>query len=156
VERFEERRIARAPIACCWEVLIDPDRAPEWVPFVSEAAVEGPPGVGRRLIVTGSLLGVSMDTSQVVDIWEEPDRYGWCTDRPFPTRLRVALAAIDQHATDITAAIEADVGPLAAIGARLANRTIRKQFGRSADRLVSLTEDLARQAPPGPGDDGTA
>jgi carbon monoxide dehydrogenase subunit G len=144
MERFEQRRRARAPIACCWEVLIDPDRAPQWVPFVSDADVEGPPGVGRKLIVTGSLLGVSMDTSQIVDRWDEPHLYGWCTDRPFPTRLRVSLEAVDEQTTDITAAIEADVGPLAAIGARLANRTIRKQFARSADRLVALTEDLAR------------
>jgi carbon monoxide dehydrogenase subunit G len=143
MECFEERRIARAPIACCWEVLIDPDRAPEWVPFVSAADVEGPPGVGRELTVTGSLLGVSMDTSQTVDLWEEPHLYGWCTDRPFPTRLRVSLSPVDEHATEITARIEADPGTLAAIGARLANRTIRKQFARSSDRLVALVEDLA-------------
>jgi len=143
VERFEQRRLARAPIECCWEVLIDPDRAPEWVPFVSDADVDGPPGVGRKLTVTGSLLGVSMDTSQTVDVWEEPHHYGWCTDRPFPTRLRVSLEPVDERNTHITAAIEADVGPLAAIGARLANRTIRKQFARSADRLVALTEELA-------------
>jgi carbon monoxide dehydrogenase subunit G len=144
VERFEQRRLTHAPIECCWEVLVDPDRAPEWVPFVSDADVAGPPGVGRKLIVTGSLLGVSMDTSQTVDVWEEPRRYGWCTDRPFPTRLRVSLDVVDDDTTEITAAIEADVGPLAAIGARLAHRTIRRQFARSADRLVALTEDLAR------------
>jgi carbon monoxide dehydrogenase subunit G len=143
LERFEERRIARAPIECCWQVLIDPDCAPEWVPFVSDADVKGPPGVGRELTVTGSLLGVSMDTSQTVDIWEEPHHYGWCTDRPFPTRLRVRLTPVDEHATEITAAIEADPGVLVAIGTRLANRTIRKQFARSADRLVTLVEDLA-------------
>ena len=145
MERFEQRRVARAPIECCWQVLVDPRRAPEWAPFVSDADAEGPPGVGRRLTVTGSLLGVSMDTSQTVDIWEEPHRYGWCTQRPFPTRLRVGLTALDEHRTEIVAAIEADVGAFAAIGARLANRTIRKQFARSADRLVALTEDLARR-----------
>lgn len=145
MERFEERRIAHAPIGCCWEVLIDPDRAPQWVPFVSAANVQGPPGVGRRLTVTGSLLGVSMDTFQTVDVWEEPNRYGWCTDRPFPTRLRVWLEPADDAETRITAAIEADPGRLVAIGARVANRTVRRQFARSADRLVTLTEDLARR-----------
>jgi uncharacterized protein YndB with AHSA1/START domain len=143
VERFEERRTARAPIACCWEVLTDPDRAPEWVPFVSAASAEGPPGVGRQLTVTGSLLGVSMDTAQTVDTWQEPHRYGWCADEPFPTRLRVRLDELDPTTTDITAAIEAEPGRFVSIGSRLANRTIRKQFGRSADRLVALAEDLA-------------
>jgi carbon monoxide dehydrogenase subunit G len=143
MERFEERRVARAPIACCWEVLTDPDRAPEWVPFVSAASAHGPPGVGRELTVTGSLLGISMDTSQTVDTWDEPERYGWCADDPFPTRLRVRLAEVDASTTDITAAIEAEPGRFVAIGSRLANRTIRKQFARSADRLVELAEDLA-------------
>jgi uncharacterized protein YndB with AHSA1/START domain len=143
MERFEEERTARAPITCCWEVLTDPDRAPEWVPFVSDASAAGPPGLGRELTVTGSLLGISMDTSQTVDTWEAPHRYGWCTDEPFPTRLRVRLAEIDPSTTAITAAIEAEPGRFVAIGSRLANRTIRKQFARSADRLVALAEDLA-------------
>jgi carbon monoxide dehydrogenase subunit G len=143
MERFEEQRTAQAPIACCWEVLTDPTRAPEWVPFVSDASVQGPPGVGRQLTVTGSLLGISMDTSQTVDTWEAPHRYGWCADEPFPTRLRVRLAEIDETTTDIRAAIEAEPGRFVSVGARLANRTIRRQFARSADRLVALAEELA-------------
>jgi hypothetical protein len=123
--------------------LTDPERAPEWVPFVSAANAEGPPGVGRQLTVTGSLLGISMDTSQTVDTWQEPHRYGWCADEPFPTRLRVRLDEVDATTTDITAAIEAEPGRFVSVGSRLANRTIRKQFGRSADRLVTLAEDLA-------------
>lgn len=139
MERFEERRRADAPIERCWEVLVSTELAPKWVPFVSTASDDGTTGVGRRQTVTGSLLGISMDVEQVVDVWDPPQRFGWAADRPFATRLRVDLRAIDATTTEIHATLEVDLERFP-VGKRIASRTVRRQFGKSADGLVALVE----------------
>ncbi|MFA9444821.1 SRPBCC family protein [Egicoccus sp. AB-alg6-2] len=153
MERFEERRRADAPIEDCWAVLVAAERAPEWVPFVSTATDDGRNGVGRVQTVTGSLLGISMDVEQVVDVWEPPHRFGWVADRPFTTRLRVELEPVDAATTQITAAIEADLGTFP-VGRRIAAMTVRRQFARSADALVELVEQRASEAGSGPATPG--
>jgi uncharacterized protein YndB with AHSA1/START domain len=140
VDRFEEQRTARAPIETCWDVLTDPAEAPAWVPFVSSASAEGEPGPGRQLFVRASLLGVSAEAEQVVDVWEPPNAYGWTGERPFPTRLRVQLDATARATTESRASVETDPFRFVPLGRSLVERTVRRQFARSADALVDLVE----------------
>lgn len=139
MERFEERRRAEAPIERCWDILVSAEHAPAWVPFVSTAADDGTDGIGRRQTITGSLLGISLDVEQVVDVWEPPEHFGWSADRPFATRLRVDLRPIDATTTDVQATIEVDLERFP-VGKRIAARTVRRQFSKSADALVALVE----------------
>lgn len=143
VERFEEQRTADAPIDTCWQVLIDPSEAPRWVPFISSASAEGEPGEGRRLRVRASLLGVSAEAEQVVDVWEPPTNYGWTGSKPFPTRLRVELAQAGDAATRIRAAVETDPFGFVPIARTIVRRTVRREFAKSADALVELVEHRA-------------
>lgn len=142
MERFEERRRADVPIEHAWDVLVSAEHAPQWVPFVSGATTRGEPGVGRVQVVTGSLLGISMDVEQTVDIWEPPSYFGWVAPDPFLVRLRVDLAEVDVDTTEITAAIEADLDRFP-VGRRIAARTVKRQFRKSADSLVDLLERTA-------------
>ncbi|MFA9430518.1 SRPBCC family protein [Egicoccus sp. AB-alg2] len=137
MDRFEERRRAEAPIETCWDVLTAAEHAPAWVPFVSAASAHGEPGVGRLLVVTGSVLGFTMDVEQTVDLWEPPHAYGWRAEQPFPTRLRVELAALTPATTHVVASIEAALERFP-VGRRVAKVTVRRQFAKSADNLVAL------------------
>lgn len=143
MERYEEQRTASAPIDTCWQVLTDPDEAATWVPFVSSASADGQPGSGRHLYVRASLLGVSAEAEQVVDLWEPPHAYGWTGSRPFPTRLRVDLEATGEATTHIHAAVETDPFGFVPFARGLVHRTVRRQFARSADALVELAEQRA-------------
>lgn len=142
MERFEERRRADAPIGHAWDILVSADHAPDWVPFVSTATTRGEPGIGRVQVVTGSLLGIRMDIEQTVDVWEPPNHFGWTAPDPFLVRLRVDLAEVDATTTDITAVIEADLDRFP-VGRRIAARTVKRQFRKSADSLVDLLERTA-------------
>jgi carbon monoxide dehydrogenase subunit G len=143
VERFEEQRTASAPIETCWQVLTDPAEASAWVPFVSSATAEGEPGEGRQLYVRASLLGVSAEAEQVVDVWEPPFVYGWSGSHPFPAQLRVELEATGRDTTRIRAAVEADPFGFVPFARGLVHRTVRRQFAKSADNLVDLAEQRA-------------
>ncbi len=143
MERYEEERTADAPLDLCWQVLTDPDEAPAWVPFVSSASAEGEPGEGRHLYVRASLLGISAEAEQVVDVWEPPNIYGWTGSRPFPTQLRVELDASGPATTRILAAVETDPFGFVPLARGLVHRTVRRQFARSADALVDLLEQRA-------------
>ncbi|GGI06312.1 SRPBCC family protein [Egicoccus halophilus] len=139
MDRFTEQRRADAPIEDCWDVLVSPDDAPRWAPFVSRASASGDPGVSRRLTVTGSLLGMTMDVEQTVDVWDAPTAYGWRMASPFPVRLRVELVEVDPATTDVEATLEVALDRLP-VGRRIAGATIRRQIARSADNLVALVE----------------
>lgn len=139
MERFEERRRATTPIEHAWDILVSAEHAPQWVPFVSTATARGEPGIGRVQVVTGSLLGISMDIEQTVDVWDPPHHFGWEAPDPFLVRLRVDLAEVDAATTEITAVIEADLARFP-VGKRIAARTVKRQFRKSADALVDLLE----------------
>lgn len=143
VERYEEQRTASAPIETCWQVLTDPTEAATWVPFVSSASADGEPGEGRHLYVRGSLLGVSAEAEQVVDVWEPPNVYGWSGSHPFPAQLRVELEAMGTSTTRIHAAVETDPFGFLPFARGLVHRTVRRQFAKSADALVDLAERRA-------------
>jgi uncharacterized protein YndB with AHSA1/START domain len=142
MERFEEQRRTDAPIGQVWDILVSAEHAPEWVPFVSTATTRGEPGIGRVQVVTGSLLGIRMDIEQTVDTWEPPNHFGWTAPDPLPVRLRVKLSEVDAATTDITAVIEADLDRFP-VGRRIAARTVKRQFRRSADALVDLLDRTA-------------
>jgi uncharacterized protein YndB with AHSA1/START domain len=140
VERFEETREAAAPVETCWNVLTDPARGAEWLTFANEVRADGAPRLGQQLTATGSLLGVPLHARSEVHRFEPLQVYGWSGEEPFPTSVVIELEAIDDHRTRLTTCLEADPGRFFPVGKRLAMRTIRGQFARSAEQLIELME----------------
>jgi uncharacterized protein YndB with AHSA1/START domain len=144
VERFEETREAAAPIETCWNVLTDPSRGAEWLTFADEVQADGAPQLGQQLTAKGSLLGIPLHARSEVHRFEPLAAYGWTGQEPFPTSVVIELEAIDEATTRFTTRLEAEPGRFFPVGKRLALRTIRGQFARSADQLIELVEAEAR------------
>jgi hypothetical protein len=140
VERFTEVRTVVAPVERCFDVLTDADRAHEWLTIARTVWAEGGQGLGRRLHAEGSYLGVSLHVTQTVDVWDPPTRYGWSGDDPIPLRFRFDLDELGPARTRLEAVAVAEIDGLFSMGARLAARSLRRQFARSGDRLKQLME----------------
>jgi uncharacterized protein YndB with AHSA1/START domain len=145
LERFEDTHEAAAPVETCWNVLTDPARGAEWLTFADEVRGDGEPRLGQQLTATGSLLGVPLHARSEVHRFEPLRTYGWTGEQPFPTSVVISLEAIDEGTTRLTTRLEADPGRFFPVGKRLAMRTIRGQFARSAEQLLELMEAEAQE-----------
>ena len=136
---FELSRRIAAPTSICWELVTDPERAPEWLTLVTSAQAEGEPGPGRVIHARGGMLGVTTSTRQVVHLWEPQRRYGWRGEEPFPLVVECTLDEADDD-TDFHVRAAADPGRFFPVGKSVVRRAARSQFSRSADRFQRLVE----------------
>jgi uncharacterized protein YndB with AHSA1/START domain len=140
VEQASTSREANAPREVCWAILTDPDRGADWLTFADEVRAEGDPGIGQVLVAKGALIGVPIHARSEVHRYDEPSAFGWRGEEPFPTSVVVELEDLEDGRTKLTTTLEADPGRFFPVGKKMAMRTIRKQFSRSADQLVELAE----------------
>lgn len=135
VDRFEERRDV-ADAAAVWAVLTDPSRIPRWLTIAHDVTVEGAAGPGQQLHVAGGHLGVRRTLTVVVAELDEPaGRLVWTIDQPVTVRFDYRVTA---EPSRLDAVVEADLSGLPRMATRLAVRSLRREFGRSVDRLVRL------------------
>ncbi len=137
--QYELSRSLRAPVATCWELITEPERAPEWMTLVTHAEAEGPPGLGRVINARGGLLGITTSTRQTVHLWEPERRYGWHGDDPFPLVVECTLEPLDDG-TEFRVEAGAEPGRFFPVARSVVRRAVRSQLHRSADRFQHLVE----------------
>lgn len=130
--------------AGCFAVVTDAERASEWVSLASSTHGEGPPGVGREIVVQAGIVGVHLTVRATVETWEEPTAYAFAGTTPFPTRMSFAFAP-SGDGTTLRCTCSADPRRFFRLGtAGLAARTFARAFEGDLDRLVALVEAEGR------------
>ncbi len=137
MERFEETVAVPAEPDVLWATLTDPQRVPRWLTVARDVAVDGDPGAGQRLTVTGSHLGMTRTIHAHVDVWEPVAAYGWAVTDPLTLRFRYQLTPQDE-VTRLAARVDADLSGLPRMATRLAVRSLRREFARSIATLRAL------------------
>lgn len=130
--------IAAAPEEV-FDVLTDPNRAPEWSSTARSASGPAELSVGDEFTIEGVFLGRSIDTTFTVREHERPTRYAYAATSP----LRVAMAAdLDEvdGGTRLVVAVDLDPGLIFAAAGPLLKRQMRKQLRGDLERLRSLLE----------------
>jgi Polyketide cyclase / dehydrase and lipid transport len=124
-----------------FELICVPERLPEWNVSVERAcrAVAGEPvGLGSRAIMSGRLLGQTLESETEVIEFDPPSRFSTRAIRGPKLTTRFELSA-EGNLTRLQADVSGDV-PGGAIGARLAEGFIRRELTASMERLRALCE----------------
>jgi uncharacterized protein YndB with AHSA1/START domain len=135
--------VVRAPAERVFELISTPERLPEWNVSVERAcrALDGQPvGVGSRAIMSGRLLGQSLESETEVVQFEPPMRF--CTRAVRGPKLTTRFELTPEGAaTRLQIEVSGDV-PGGAIGARLAEGFLRRELTASLERLRALSDQF--------------
>jgi uncharacterized protein YndB with AHSA1/START domain len=132
--------VVRAPAERVFELICTPERLPEWNVSVERAcrAVSGPVGVGSRAIMSGRVLGQSLESETEVVEYEPP--YTFVTRAIRGPRLTTRFELTpDGSMTRLSVDVSGDV-PGGAIGARLAEGFLKRELSASLERLRNLSD----------------
>jgi uncharacterized protein YndB with AHSA1/START domain len=138
--------LVRASPADVFELICAPERLPEWnvsVETARRATPDEPVCVGSRAIVTGRLLGQTLESETEVVEYEPPRLF--CTRAVRGPRLntRFALQPVAEG-TQVQVDVSGDL-PGGALGERLAEGFLRRELNTSLQRLRDLGELASRQ-----------
>jgi len=138
--------VVKAPAARVFSVICAPERLPEWnvsVEKASRVTPEEPVGLGSRAIMSGRLLGQSLESETVVVEIDEPTVFVTRAIRGPRLTTRFSLEPqADEGAADgtlVRVEVTGDV-PGGVIGERLAEGFLRRELTSSLQRLQTLVE----------------
>lgn len=141
--RFEETHTIRGKSPeQCFEYVGDTNNATKWVSSASSVVAEGEPGVGRTIKAKASLLGVSMDAVQTVDVYDPPNRYAYSGTSPFDISFDFQFKAAGDD-TVMTSVLEVDPGKFFPVGGFIVARTIKKMSENDINKLAQLMAEEA-------------
>ena len=133
--------LVKAPPERVFKLVCAPERLPEWNVSVETArrvTPDEPIGLGSRAIMSGRLLGQSLESETEVVEFEDP--------RVFTTRAVRGPRLVTRfqlepqgEATQVTVQVGGEV-PGGAIGERLAEGFLRRELTTSLERLQALGE----------------
>ena len=133
--------VVNAPPARVFTLICAPERLPEWNVSVEKArrvAPEEPIGLGSRAIMSGRLLGQSLESE--TEVVEFEDQRLFTTRAVRGPRLVTRFHLEPQgEATQVTVQVGGEV-PGGAIGERLAEGFLRRELTTSLERLQALGE----------------
>ena len=135
----------RAPAATIFGVLACPERLPEWNTSIESARrvdPEQPIALGSRAVMTGRLLGQSLESETEV-VRYEPTRTFATQARRGPRLLTQFEVESTPNGASVTADVTGEV-PGGALGSRLAESFLRRELGASLERLRAICEHEAQ------------
>ena len=133
--------IVNAPPGRVFELICTPERLPDWNVSVERACrtVEGQPvGLGSRAIMSGRLLGQTLESETEVVEFEPSRRFSTRAIRG-PRLTTRFLVQQEGPGTRLHVDVSGDV-PGGAIGARLAEGFLKRELTASLERLRALFE----------------
>jgi uncharacterized protein YndB with AHSA1/START domain len=139
--------LVTAPPARVFELICAPERLPEWnvsIEKARRAAPEEPVGLGSRAIMSGRVLGQSLESETEVVEFEAPRVFVTRAVRGPRLTTRFTMEA-EGEATRVAVDVTGDV-PGGAIGERLAEGFLRRELMASLQRLQTLGEANAQES----------
>jgi len=139
--------LVKAPPARVFELICAPERLPEWNVSIEKArrvAPDEPVALGARAIMSGRVLGQSLESETEVVEYEAPRVFVTRAVRGPRLTTRFALEAEDD-ATRVQVDVTGEV-PGGALGERLAEGFLRRELTASLQRLQTLGESDARES----------
>jgi len=136
----------RAPAARVFELICTPERLPEWNVSVEAArrvAADEPVRCGSRAVMTGRLLGQSLESETEVTDFEPPRLFVTRAVRGPRLTTRFALES-QAYGTHVDLEVSGEV-PGGTIGARIAEGFLKRELGASLERLKVIAEAEAHQ-----------
>ncbi|MBV9325783.1 MAG: SRPBCC family protein [Chloroflexi bacterium] len=137
----------KAPPARVFALICAPERLPEWNVSVAHArrvTPDEPVGPGSRAIMSGRLLGQSLESETEVVEFDAPNVFVTRAIRGPRLTTRFSLDAVEDG-TDVKVDVMGDV-PGGAIGERLAEGFLRRELTTSLRRLQALLEADAQES----------
>ncbi len=137
--------VVKAPPERVFTLICAPERLPEWNVSVEKArrvTPDEPVGLGSRAIMSGRLLGQSLESETEVVEYEAPRLFTTRTVRGPRLVTRFRLEPQGEPPGQVTQ-VEVQVGgevPGGAIGERLAEGFLRRELTTSLERLQALGE----------------
>jgi uncharacterized protein YndB with AHSA1/START domain len=133
--------VVKAPPERVFKLICAPERLPEWNVSVSAArrvTPDEPIGLGSRAVMSGRLLGQSLESE--TEVVEYEDQHVLTTRAVRGPRLVTRFRLEPQgEATQVTVHVGGEV-PGGAIGERLAEGFLRRELTTSLERLQALGE----------------
>jgi uncharacterized protein YndB with AHSA1/START domain len=139
--------LVKAPPERVFELICAPERLPEWNVSIEKArrvAPDEPVALGARAIMSGRVLGQSLESETEVVEYEAPRVFVTRAVRGPRLTTRFALKAEDD-ATRVEVDVTGEV-PGGAIGERLAEGFLRRELTASLQRLQTLCESDAQES----------
>ena len=131
----------RAPIDTVFALISAPERLPEWNTSIASARRADPSGPvcwGSRAVMSGRLLGQTLESETEVISYAEPCEFVTRAIRGPKLTTRFVLNA-GESGTNVRVEVSGDV-PGGMLGARLAEGFLRTEFTASLQRLKALAE----------------
>jgi uncharacterized membrane protein len=131
----------RAPAERIFDLVCTPERLPEWNVSVASArrGVAGDPVcLGSRAVLSGRLLGQTLESETEVVSFEPPRLFGTRAVRGPRVNTRFVLEPLPDG-TRVDVEVSGEV-PGGAIGARVAEGFLRKELTASLERLRVMSE----------------
>jgi uncharacterized protein YndB with AHSA1/START domain len=145
--------LVKAPPERVFGLVCAPERLPEWnvsVTAARRATPDEPVGLGSRAIMSGRLLGQSIESE--TEVVEFEDARVFCTRAVRGPRLATRFRLEPrEEGTEVTVQVAGEV-PGGAIGERLAEGFLRRELAASLERLQTLGEADAQAAAAGDAD----
>ena len=136
----------RAPAQIVFDLLCTPERLPEWnasVESVRRTEPGEPVRLGARCIMSGKLLGQTLESETEVVVFDPP--------RAFATQARRGPHLLTQFRVEtqpfgsrVDAAVSGEV-PGGRLGSMLAEGFLRRELGVSLQQLKAICERAARE-----------
>jgi carbon monoxide dehydrogenase subunit G len=122
-----------------FDVLTDPNRAPEWSSTARTASGPSPVSLEEEFTIEGVFLGKTIETTFTVHEHERPTRYAYAATSPLRVAMAADLAEADAG-TQVTVSIDLDPGLIFAAAGPLLKRQMRKQLRGDLESLRALLE----------------
>ena len=124
-----------------FDLVCAPERLPEWNTSVQSArrvAPENPVCLGSRAVVSGKLLGQTLESETEVVAFEPPRLFATCAVRGPKLNTRFELESLGE-ATRVFVDVSGEV-PGGALGSMLAEGFLRRELTASLERLRAIGE----------------
>jgi uncharacterized protein YndB with AHSA1/START domain len=136
----------KAPPERVFALICAPERLPEWNVSVEHArrvTPDEPVGIGSRAIMSGRILGQSLESETEVIEFESPTAFATRAIRGPRLTTHFALDPVEDG-TQVTIDVTGEV-PGGKLGERLAEGFLRRELTASLQRLQGLGEADAQQ-----------
>jgi uncharacterized protein YndB with AHSA1/START domain len=131
----------KAPQERVFALVCAPERLPEWnvsVEHARRATPDEPVGIGSRAIMSGRILGQTLESETEVIEFDNPHGFATRATRGPRLTTRFALESVEDG-TQVTIDVTGEV-PGGKLGERLAEGFLRRELTASLQRLQGLTE----------------
>ncbi len=134
-----------APATVVFDVISSAELLPSWNTAVARIRrlETGPVQVGQRAVVVGRLFGQEMESETQVVAFDRPRLFATRAIRGPSMHTRFALEPF-AYGTRLSIQVEGEP-PGGALGGMVARGVLRRELGRSMERLRALCEERARR-----------